>query len=96
MNIKSIILSIESQKGINDVQWCSLENQKGIITVPYKDCGHSFRLVLKGTYLNGINALLALSRRATPHEDNSTPDKNKAQPLPTRTTIPRTIPHQDS
>ena len=24
------------------------------------------------------------------------PDKNKAQPLPTRTTIPRTIPHQDN
>ena len=32
----------------------------------------------------------------TPHEDNSPPDKNKAQPLPTRTTIPRTIPHQDN
>ena len=27
---------------------------------------------------------------------NSPPDKNKAQPLPTRTTIPRTIPHQDN
>ena len=26
--------------------------------------------------------------RTTPHEDNSPPDKNKAQPLPTRTTIP--------
>ena len=34
--------------------------------------------------------------RTTPHEDNSPPDKNKAQPLPTRTTIPRTIPHQDN
>ena len=34
--------------------------------------------------------------RTTPHEDNSPPDKNKAQSLPTRTTIPRTIPHQDN
>ena len=34
--------------------------------------------------------------RTTPHEDNSPPDKNKAQPLPTRTTIPRAIPHQDN
>ena len=34
--------------------------------------------------------------RTTPHEDNSPPDTNKAQPLPTRTTIPRTIPHQDN
>ena len=33
--------------------------------------------------------------RTTPHEDNSPPDKNKAQPLPTRT-MPRTIPHQDN
>ena len=35
-----------------------------------------------------------MSSRTTPHEDNSPPDKNKAQPLPSRTTIPRTIPHQ--
>ena len=34
--------------------------------------------------------------RTTPQEDNSPPDKNKAQPLPTGTTIPRTIPHQDN
>ena len=34
--------------------------------------------------------------RTTPHEDNSPPDKNKAQPLHTRTTIPMTIPHQDN
>ena len=40
---------------------------------------------------------LTNSSRTTPHEDNSQPDKNKAQPLPTRTTIiPRTIPHQDN
>ena len=36
------------------------------------------------------------SSRTTPHEDNSPPDKNKTQPLPTRTTIPRTISHQDN
>ena len=34
--------------------------------------------------------------RTTPHEDNSPPYKNKAQPLPTRTAIPRNIPHQDN
>ena len=36
--------------------------------------------------------------RTTPHEDNWIPHqiKIKAQPLPTRTTIPRTIPHQDN
>ena len=38
----------------------------------------------------------SLRSRTTPHEDNSPPDENKAQPLPTRTTIPRTIPHQDN
>ena len=37
-----------------------------------------------------------IGSRTTPHEDNFPPDKNKAQPLPTRTTIPRTIPHQDN
>ena len=37
-----------------------------------------------------------IGSRTTPHEDNSPPDKTKAQPLPTRTTIPRTIPHQDN
>ena len=30
---KAFILSVESQKGINDVQICSIENQKGAITV---------------------------------------------------------------
>ena len=30
-----------------------------------------------------------------PTEDNSPPDKNKAQLLPTWTMIPTTIPHQD-
>ena len=37
-----------------------------------------------------------MGSRTIPHEDNSPPDKNKAQPLPTRTTIHRTIPHQDN
>ena len=27
------ILSVESQKGVNAVQWCSIENQKGAIAV---------------------------------------------------------------
>ena len=31
-----------------------------------------------------------------PTKDNSPPDKNKPQALPTGTTIPRTIPHQDN
>ena len=31
-----------------------------------------------------------------PTKYNSPPDKNKAQPLPTGTTIPRTNPHQDN
>ena len=31
-----------------------------------------------------------------PTKDNSQPDKNNAHPLPTGTTIPRTIPHQDN
>ena len=39
---------------------------------------------------------MSAGSRTTPHEDNSPPDKNKAQPLPTRTTIPRTLPHQDN
>ena len=39
---------------------------------------------------------MVVGSRTTPHEDNSPPDKTKAQPLPTRTTIPRTIPHQDN
>ena len=35
-------------------------------------------------------------RGQLPTKDNSPPDKNKAQPLHTGTTIPRTIPHQDN
>ena len=31
-----------------------------------------------------------------PTKDNSPPDKSKVQPLPTGTTVPRTIPHQDN
>ena len=40
--------------------------------------------------------LSVLLGQLDPHEDNSPPDNNKAQPLPTRTTIPRTTPHQDN
>ena len=43
-----------------------------------------------------MNALSFHGSRTTPHEDNSPPDRNKAQPLPNRTTVPRTIPHQDN
>ena len=45
-------------------------------------------------YLNRIRYLVLGQLPMT--EDNSPPNKNKAQPLPTRTTIPRTIPHQDN
>ena len=57
------------------------------MTWPHLDPG-SFNVVSYNVYTGGS--------RTTPHEDNSPPDKNKAQPLPTRTTIPRTIPHQDN
>ena len=40
--------------------------------------------------------LLAWVLGQLPTEDKSPPDKNKAQSLPTGTTIPRTIPHQDN
>ena len=69
--------SAESKKGITLVQRCSIQNQKGAITrlctaiVPfwlegryrqslYSNCA---LLVLNGTSLNSINALLALSRQ---------------------------------
>ena len=38
------------QKGINAVQRCSVENQKGTFTT-YQVCGHSALLVLNGTLL---------------------------------------------
>ena len=46
------ISSAENQKGINVVQRCSVENQKVY--------GDSVLLVLKGTLLKSVNALLAL------------------------------------
>ena len=56
------ISSVESQQGINAVQWCSVENQKGAIAI---DCMYSDSalLVLNGTTLNIANALLALNWR---------------------------------
>ena len=31
----SALLSAESQKGINAIQWCSVENQKGTIAIDF-------------------------------------------------------------
>ena len=50
----------ESQKGTNTVQWCSVENQKGAITM-YTLYSNGALLVLNGTSLNCINALLVLN-----------------------------------
>ena len=69
--------SAEGKKGINAFQRCSVENQKGAIArlctaiaafwleghyhqTLYSNCG---LLVLNGTSLNSVNALLALSQR---------------------------------
>ena len=49
----------------------------------------------RNTYTQ-TNTHTVYGSRITPHEDNCPPDNNKTQPLPTRTTIPRTIPHQDN
>ena len=57
----SSISSVHSQKGLNTVQ-ISIENQKGKVSM-YTIYGNSGLLVLNGTSLNSINALLALSRR---------------------------------
>ena len=35
IHILFIISSVESQKGVNVVQWCSIENQKGIIAIDF-------------------------------------------------------------
>ena len=52
--------SSESQKGVNAVQQCSVENQKGavLIELVYSD---SALLVLNGTSLRWINVLLAFN-----------------------------------
>ena len=64
---------VESQKGVTDVQRCSVENQKGVTDVKdvplrprralslYKSYGVSAFLVLNGTFLHSINTLLALN-----------------------------------
>ena len=54
-----LVQSVERQKGVNVVQRCSVENQKGAITV--QSLCDSALLVLNGTSLSSINALLALS-----------------------------------
>ena len=54
---------VESQNGIITIHWCSFENQKGAIAVVY---GVSAFLVLNGTSLNSINALLVLSWQVIP------------------------------
>ena len=57
LNIKS---SAESQKGVNAVQRCSIENQKGALSL-YKVYGNNALLVLNGTLLNSVNTLLVLN-----------------------------------
>ena len=59
LNIKS---SVESQKGVNTIQHCSVENQKGASAVQSLwEIGSSALLVLNRTPLNSVSALLALS-----------------------------------
>ena len=53
------ISSIESQKGVNAVQRCSVENRR--VLSLYKVYGNSALLVLNRTLSNSINALLTLS-----------------------------------
>ena len=58
-----LILSIESQKGVNTVKICSVENQnlqKGVIAVQclWRQC--SSAVVLNGKSLNNDCALLSL------------------------------------
>ena len=53
---KGCILSVENQKGVNAVQWCSFDNQKGAITVQ-----SIFGPTIKGCILSvesqkGVNA----------------------------------------
>ena len=54
------ILSVESQKGVNDIQRCSIVNQEGhYMCTVYVD---SALLVLNRTALDSVNVHLALSR----------------------------------
>ena len=53
-------LSVDCQKGVNAVQRCSIENQKGAIAVQSL-YGDSALLVLNGISLNSVNTLLAVN-----------------------------------
>ena len=55
-------LPAESQNGINDIQRCYRENHKGANAVQSLWL-YSVLLILNGTLLNSINALLALNRQ---------------------------------
>ena len=61
VNVQNYILLTESQKGVNAVQRCSIENQKDAITV--QSLWASALLVLNGTLFDSINAILAFSRQ---------------------------------
>ena len=59
--LNTLILSVESQKGIITIQWCTVESHKGTIIV--QSLYDSSLLVLNEKSLNSINALLVLSPR---------------------------------
>ena len=54
------ISSIESQNGVIIIERCSIENQEGAIAVQSLWRSDSALLVLNETFLNSVNALLAL------------------------------------
>ena len=62
MTLLYLSSSAESQKGVNDVQRCSVENQKGAIAIEFV-MSDSALLVLNGTLLNSDKALVALNWR---------------------------------
>ena len=67
------------------------------VSVPCNICLDRFIIVWmsdKFLYVEKHWSDMVLGQLPTKH--NFPPDKNKAQPLPTGTTIPRTIPHQDT
>ena len=57
-----ITSSVERQKGTNAARQCSAENYKGATSVYKVFCDNTL-LVLNGTLLNSINALLAISQQ---------------------------------
>ena len=54
------VLSAENQNGVNAVQQCSVENQKGAISIGFVQ-RYSALLVINGTASNMGNAPLALN-----------------------------------